>query len=29
MRFAEHGWDATLVELAGERAWLAANRAAF
>jgi hypothetical protein len=24
-----HGWSATLVELAAERAWLAANRAAF
>ncbi len=28
-RFTAHGWDETLVELAAERAWLAANRAAF
>jgi tRNA A-37 threonylcarbamoyl transferase component Bud32 len=29
VRFTEHGWDETLVGLAEERAWLAANRAAF
>jgi hypothetical protein len=29
VRFAEHGWQEALDELAAERAWLAANRAAF
>jgi aminoglycoside phosphotransferase (APT) family kinase protein len=29
VRFTAHGWQATLVELAAERAWLVANRAAF
>jgi hypothetical protein len=29
VRFTEHGWDETLVELAAERAWLVANSAAF
>jgi len=28
-RFTEHGWAKTLVELAAERAWLGAHRAAF
>lgn len=29
VRFAEHGWNATLVELDSECAWLAANRTVF
>jgi tRNA A-37 threonylcarbamoyl transferase component Bud32 len=29
VRFVEHGWVDTLPKLAAERAWLAANRAAF
>jgi aminoglycoside phosphotransferase (APT) family kinase protein len=29
VRFTEHGWVETLPELAAERSWLAANRAAF
>lgn len=29
VRFIEHGWVDTLPKLAAERAWLAANRAAF
>jgi Ser/Thr protein kinase RdoA (MazF antagonist) len=29
VRFTAHGWEATLVELAAERAWLAANRDTF
>jgi aminoglycoside phosphotransferase (APT) family kinase protein len=29
VRFTEHGWEKTLPKLAAERAWLAANRAAF
>ena len=29
VRFTAHGWDDPLVDLASERAWFAANRAAF
>jgi len=28
-RFTDHGWRGALVELAAERAWLAAHRATF